>query len=500
MERKRLSRRDFITLAAASGAGALLAACQPTEVVKTVEVEKVVQETVEVERVVQETVEVEKVVQETVEVEVVATQRAGTVSWTTGMVPPDYEASVTMISWEDEGEMRKFLMFIDQFFKMYYPNVEYEIDWGVPWDEFWTVLPTRIAAGDPPDLMWHWQGYSIVYADKGWTMNLNPYIEAYPPDGWPDDWEPRMMDIITYQGEVHSIPYGWVTYALYTNREIIEPIAGWPIDDDWTWDDMAQIAIEATSGEGMDKIFGVNMGTGNVDIWTMTMSEGVDTFLEEDGVVKPNWADPAVVDAIQYLWDLRWKHGAMPTSADASILGGGEFMLSSGRVGMQWAISDVAFRVDELVGDKFPWGFAPVPVGPAGRFAFAGGAQWAIPTGSKEPDLMYEVMRYVLSNPAIAPTIASMGSLYTGRVSFAEWALPPMWETNYPEAKHVLLDLPLTGPGSEDAFEWYLGWPEFEELRSKWMDPVLVEGESNVEEALNNLQDEAEELYAELYA
>jgi phosphonate transport system substrate-binding protein len=48
----------------------LLSACQTKEVVKTVEVEKVVQQTVEVEKVVQQTVEVEKVVEKTVQVQV----------------------------------------------------------------------------------------------------------------------------------------------------------------------------------------------------------------------------------------------------------------------------------------------------------------------------------------------------------------------------------------------------------------------------------------------
>ena len=41
----------------------LLSACQTKEVIKTVEVEKVVQQTVQVEKVVEKTVEVEKVVE-----------------------------------------------------------------------------------------------------------------------------------------------------------------------------------------------------------------------------------------------------------------------------------------------------------------------------------------------------------------------------------------------------------------------------------------------------
>jgi len=46
----------------------LLSACKAKEVIKTIEVEKVVQQTVEVEKVVEKTVQVEKVVEKVVEV------------------------------------------------------------------------------------------------------------------------------------------------------------------------------------------------------------------------------------------------------------------------------------------------------------------------------------------------------------------------------------------------------------------------------------------------
>jgi len=73
MSTKHISRREFLGLAAGLGGAALLAACGPTPMPQTVEVEKVV--TKEVEKVVKETVEVEKVVKETVVVTAAAPTR-----------------------------------------------------------------------------------------------------------------------------------------------------------------------------------------------------------------------------------------------------------------------------------------------------------------------------------------------------------------------------------------------------------------------------------------
>jgi phosphonate transport system substrate-binding protein len=78
----------------------LLSACQTKEVVKTVEVEKVVQQTVEVEKVVQQTVQVEKVVQQTVQVEKVV-QQTVEVAVTPTPVPPTATSAPVQIGTAD---------------------------------------------------------------------------------------------------------------------------------------------------------------------------------------------------------------------------------------------------------------------------------------------------------------------------------------------------------------------------------------------------------------
>ncbi|MBV7337046.1 extracellular solute-binding protein [Chloroflexi bacterium TSY] len=306
--------------------------------------------------------------------------------WTTGLVDPSISGTFRIISWEGEGEIDKFIPFIEGFFADRYPNMTVEIESGVPWGEYWTKLPTQIAGGDPPDLAWQHQSRGTVYPDKGWAVSMQSFIDAHPPAGWPDDWEPFMIEMSSYKGEVYALPYGWVTWGIFVNRDILEPVAEYPVDDNWGWTDLKELAIELTSGEGTDKIFGLNMPIFEKTVWAISMSNGADIFNADR--TAGNFEDPIVLEAAQFLWDLRWKDGSMPTPADIDAMGfGGEFAFASGRVAMHMGISDIAFRLNEAIGDKFTWGVAPIPTGPEGRFGYEGGAMWMIPSGSKYPEL-----------------------------------------------------------------------------------------------------------------
>ena len=48
--------------------------------------------------------------------------------WTTGLVDPDISGTFRIISWEGEGEIDKFIPYIEGFFEERYPNMEVEID------------------------------------------------------------------------------------------------------------------------------------------------------------------------------------------------------------------------------------------------------------------------------------------------------------------------------------------------------------------------------------
>jgi multiple sugar transport system substrate-binding protein len=413
--------------------------------------------------------------------------------WLTGKVPADSTGDFKIMSWEDEGEMRKFLLHIDRFFKTFYPGMKPEIEWGIPWDEYWTKLSTLMAAGTPPDLAWQHDSRGKVFPSKGWSVDLTDYIAASPPDGWPDDWWEASVRSMTYDGKVYGIPYDWATSGIYVNRKMMDPIMPYPASDDWTFDDLTNAAIAASGEVDGQKVWGVALALNPWHVWGFSKAFGGGFF--DESHTQSMFNDPKTMEAFQWVWDLRWKHKAMPTPEDESAMGvTGEATFVSGRVAMRRGLNDVGFRYDEAIGDSFPWGVYAMPSGPGGRYAFTGNSGWFVPTGSRYPDMAYEMIRYCLSNPELLPTTGTLGSSFVGRKSFVDWGLPKgkLGEA-IPNYKHVFVDLPSQ---NQAAFPWWPGYQEWEQLWLKWTDPIFVEGKPNVEEALLGLHEDTNNFLA----
>ena len=415
--------------------------------------------------------------------------------WLTGLVDRDTSGDFKIMSWEDEGEIRKFLLHIDEFFTTFYPGMEPEVEWGVPWGEYWTKLPTLMAAGTPPDMAWQHQSRGQVFPSKGWSVDLTDYIAAYPPDGWPDDWWEASVKTMSWNGTVYALPYDWATIGIYANRELLdEQVGGYPVDPNWTWDDFAETAIAVTSedAEGLP-VWGANIGPGASTIWNIAQAYGGEYFSDDHS--SANFTNDGVVTAAQLLWDLRWRHKAMPTPEDTQSMGlTSEFAFASGRVAMHRALNDTAFRMDEAIEGAFPWGVYALPRGPEGRVAFAGNSGWFVPTGSRYPDMAYELIRFGLSNPDLLPTTGVMGSMIVARKSYWEWGLP-QGETaeQIPNFKNVFVDIPAE---NQKTFPYWPGYQEWDAIWRKWMDPIFVEGQEGLLEALQGLEDETNEFLA----
>jgi ABC-type glycerol-3-phosphate transport system substrate-binding protein len=462
-----LSRRAFLGACAAAAAGTALTACAPPQPAP---------------QIVRETVVVEKEKQVTVD--------AARAKWLTGRVDPSLSQTLRIMSWEDEGEMRKFLLAINRFLQTFYPKVKPEIEWGVPWGEYWTKLPTLLAAGNPPDMAWQHCSRGQLFPAKGWSVCLDDYIEAYPPDGWPDDWWEASVNSLSYKGRVYALPYDWCPIGLYVNRDIMDPITPYPVRDDWTFEDLEEMALAATKGQGIEKVFGASVDVGSDTHWRITRTFGGNLFSAD--MTKSTMDSPESFDAAQFLWDLRWKHKVSPTPADFEAMGlGDEVAFASARVGMHQALNDLMFRLGELIGGLFPWGVYPYPRGKGGRFAFQGNSGWFIPTNSTQPDLSYELMRYCLSSPDVLPTTAVMGGAFVGRKSFAKWGLPTgELAEMIPNFYHAMVEMALE---NVEPFPWWPGYHEWEAIYLKHMDPVFTEGKPGVKEALAALQRDTQE-------
>ncbi len=409
--------------------------------------------------------------------------------WRLGSVDANWEGTFTALSWEDEGEFRKWNYHIDNFFKSNYPKAKTEINWGVPWGEYWTKLPTAITGGDPPDLAWMHDTRVQAFASRDLFLPLDDYIAANNLIDWPDAFYKTQVDAFKYDGKQYAIPYDWAPGGLYVNKTLIEG-AGFQMPTEATgFDEFLEMAKAVSKPD--ENIFGINLPYGwPAGLYWIYRSFGADFFAPD--LSKGLFDSAEFVEATQWLADLRFKHNV---AVRPENLQGINNPFSQGVVAMNWSLNDEAFKQGDLIADNFEWDVAPSPTGPNGRFQFVGGSGWSIPKGAKNPDLAWELIRYVLSDPEALPITAKMGSSFVSRADMWEHAFDGAADVGFTKEayKHTFYDL-----GQKDGVvpPYHPKYVEWESLWQKHMDPVFIGENSDVAAACNALNDDTNKLLA----
>jgi len=139
----------------------------------------------------------------------------------------------------------------EQFMEMY-PHVTIEVR-GLDWPDLSTVVPTALAAGDPPDILKDYLGRTSGYGNQDVTVDL---FELLPQEEI-DDLLPGLVELYTIDGKLHAMPTYFWNHAMVVNKALFDE-AGLgdmvPSDDhDWTLDEFyeAATAIKA-AGIGVD--------------------------------------------------------------------------------------------------------------------------------------------------------------------------------------------------------------------------------------------------------
>ena len=452
-----LSRRNFLRLSAVASAGAV-AAC--------------VAEAPVVERV--------------VEVEVNPRRQ----QFTLGTVPPETQGEFRQGGWGPGT-----LAVQEQnhaWFKEFYPNMEFVPAPEGGWSAYWESIVVQLASGEHPDVAMIHFTRTAPFADKGFMLSIDDYIDALPPLDWPDDFHFTAVDNIAYKGKQYGFPIDWAPRAILINRDIMEPImSDWPPPDNWTYEDVMNLAIAATDTSGEDKQYGLATGHHAIRQWNVTRGFG-GRFFNED-ITRGRFTEPEVAEAFQFTYDLLHTHKVSPSAGDIQIFGGQFSAFAAGNIGMWWTLSDETRPMIEAVGDSFRLGIGPEPVGRNGRFGFEGNVGWFIPSGSNWPEIAYEFMRWSLTDPDQARymSVAGFGG-FPGRKSSGKWNVLQI-EEFLPNYGHAAWEL---GAESEEHFPLFPEGQEWIPIYNQHVDPLMLEGIGTVEEMLANLDDDTNELFA----
>lgn len=389
-----------------------------------------------------------------------------------GLVSPALaQSTITFGYWGDPPELPPFEEIVSKY-QAAHPDVKIEIQ-HAPWSGYFTRLDAQLAAGAGPDVFFITNVPS--YASRGALAPLDDLIKA---SSFPiDQYVPSSLLTHSYEGKLYSIPRDSAPSALYYNSDAFDAAGVAYPNADWKWADLRDAAIKLTTTDG-GRITRYGLALESNDWATWVQQNGGKVF---DDPLKPTTfllAEPAAVEAIQYIGDLINKDKVTPNFLEAEQAGGTAQLFSSGQAAM--VITNPS-RLGTFADVPFKWAVANLPGGPTGIHSNrTGGAGFAINANSKNPEAAWAFLQY-LSGPegqsifagAKAAAVPAMTGNETVRAAFKA----PFGDVFLKEA---------------DVGEQFPQFPRFVDLSNLYIQPALDlvwNGESTAADALGGIKD-----------
>jgi ABC-type glycerol-3-phosphate transport system substrate-binding protein len=373
MDRKRLSRRDFLRVGALTAAGAALAACGPAPTPQVVKETVEVPVEVEVEVPVQETVVVEQTVEVPVEME---------------------QETVTVTIWHHWGGTREPLLAkAFQDFSAYNPDIVVEPTL-IPWDQKQETVLTAVAAGEAPDVLMLNASEVPPYAIEEVLVPLDDLISQEGIDAsevYESDWLGGV-----YQGQRWGLPHtvGEAAWLLFYNKAAFEESGLDPDEPPVTWADLLDRANTLLQMDGdMIGRLGVSPNASGWS-WLNYLAENQAEWLSEDGreVLMDN---EAAVEALQYIVDISDSQGG-PEQVGAFVSALGEVSPFAGGYTAMYFGGVWDYYILKTGAPDLDYGSAVAPNngGPWNEGNY-GPHEWTIPTGTAHLDQAWKLLLWM---------------------------------------------------------------------------------------------------------
>jgi multiple sugar transport system substrate-binding protein len=265
MNSKKVSRRDFLKVAAVSAAGAALTACQPA-----------------------------------------ATQQApsgSTAATNTPAAaanpPSKQKAKITFSMYGHPGLIEQMV----PIFNETHDDVElvFERSEG---QGYWQKLTAALAAGTAWDCFRGDMTHAVNWGPKGAILDVKNYMDMdkkYPMS----DYIPGIIEDYTVQGKIYGVPTWCLTLWMFYNKKMFDEAGIKYPDASTTWTDYLQMAKKLTKKDG-DKItqYGANgWNSWTFPIFQVVWSNGGHMYYD-DSMTKVEMDDPKTIEVFQMLADM----------------------------------------------------------------------------------------------------------------------------------------------------------------------------------------------------
>lgn len=288
----------------------------------------------------------------------------------------------------DPDNYQTYVDMITRFEEMY-PYITVEMDtYSYASDTFMA----KAAAGQLPHVNYVPLTEAQKIGESGYVVELTDKLEEL---GYLDTYKDEVLDIITTEdGKIYSQCFGSNKFGLIVNMTVIEE-AGLLNEDGTfdapdTWEELAVMASEIKAKTGKAGLsFPTMNNAGGWHFVSLAYSYGVEFVTQnEDGTWSASFNTPEAVEALQFVYDLKWKYDALD---DNSFIDNAQarLLVGSGQAAMMQAVPVISnfkvFAQNGMLPEEV--GVYAIPAGPEGRRALGGGSLHVFPADITDEEL-----------------------------------------------------------------------------------------------------------------
>lgn len=475
MDRKPVSRRQFLRLSAAASAATALAACgaaaptaqapAPTEAPAAAAPTEAAAAATEAAAAPTEAA------------------AAPTEAPAVTNAPPSGEQTSVRLLTTHGATMAPFIERSLAKFKEAHPEVK--VEWEDLTEGYYDRLNVQLASGTLPDVV-NLRSFDMYdWFSRGNLHDISPFLTS-DPDVKPDDLVDAILKSCLFEGKYFGLPYDASVVILFYNKDLFDKAGVTYPTDTWTWDNMLAAAKKLTNAETQSYGFASIPPYNNWEVEPWVLSNG--GKLINDDRTEWTMVGPEAEGALQYIADLVKKDKVAPepqaqSAVNLFVLGKGAMYISG-----QWEIPGNRDAV------KFNWDVAAFPTGPKGHKPITHGGTYVMYAKTKVPEAAWKIQKWICAQPDWQANVygASGYSLPAlKKVSEEAWLAPIQAGKPPANAKVVVSELGKAVPGSL--------WPNFQKISTimtEELDKIFVEN-APVPQALAALKTRADEAIKE---
>ncbi|WP_332680700.1 ABC transporter substrate-binding protein [Bosea sp. (in: a-proteobacteria)] len=279
---------------------------------------------------------------------------------------------------------------------------------------------TAHKSGTPPVLSVLLSTDMFTLIDEEAIVPFDPFIKTEDDKKWLKGFFPSFMENSQTGGKTWGIPFQRSTVVLYWNKELFKEAGLDPEKPPTTWAEQLEFAKKLTKrdADGNTSQWGIQIPSSGFPYWLFQgLTTQAGAILANPAGDKTDFANPAVVEALQYWVDLAQKHKVHPPGIVEWGTTPRDFF--ERKVAMMWTTTGNLTNV--RTNAKFPFGVAVLPAGKKPGSPTGGGNFYLSKKASPaEQEAAFKFVRWITT-----PERAAQWSAETGYVAVT----PAAYET-----------------------------------------------------------------------